>query len=317
MYRYKSLLVSLCDDAPGDRLIDYAALVARLAQAGRVQFLHVMPEIPPFSDRYPDMLPCLDGASSARRAALAGRVAARFEAPWQTTVHIDITDGAPLAEVERVAQEGAFDLLLVGQGDLAEQLARRALCSVLAVPNRAPGAVPARIERVVVPVDFSVHAAEAVDVARAFAQASGIETVHLVHVYVAPAAYGAQRAEARAQVAIEEAHWWAAQRFEAFQSRLNLRGMAVETHLVEAASVLEATLAEIAVLGADLVVVGTRGRSPSAAIQLGRVAEAVLRYAGVPVLAVKHRSTATHLLDRLLAQHVARAIPPVRLSAPA
>ncbi|MEO1479458.1 MAG: universal stress protein [Bacteroidota bacterium] len=179
-----------------------------------------------------------------------------------------------------------------------------------------PDDVPAHIERVVVSVDFSAHAAEAVDVALAFAQASGIDTVHLLHTYVAPTAYSA-RSDARAEVTREEAHRWAAQRFAAFFDRLDLRGLVVETHLVETASVAEATLAEIAALGADLVVVGTRGRSPSAAIQLGRVAEAVLKGAHVPVLAVKHRSTATNLLDRLLAQHVARAAPRLRPSMPA
>ncbi|MEL7361089.1 MAG: universal stress protein [Bacteroidota bacterium] len=313
MYRYKSLLVILHDDTQDDRLIDHAAMVAHLARAGRVQFLHVMPEIPALSDRHPDVSPFLHEASAARHAALARRVAAaHFAGPWHTTVHVDVTDGPPLAEVQRVAQEGAFDLLLVGQSELAEHLTRRAPCSVLVVPDGAP----AHVERVVVPVDFSAHAAEAVDVALAFAQASGIEAVHLLHTHVAPTAYSA-RSDARAEVTREEAHRWAAQRFAAFLDRLDLRGLVVETHLVETASVAEATLAEIDALGADLVVVGTRGRSPSAAIQLGRVAEAVLKGAHVPVLAVKHRSTATNLLDRLLAQHVARAAPRLRPSMPA
>lgn len=293
-------------------MIDHAAMVAHLARAGRVQFLHVMPEIPALSDRHPDVSPLLHEASAARHAALARRVAARFAGPWHTTVHVDVTDGRPLAEVRRVAQEGAFDLLLVGQSELAGHLTRRAPCSVLVVPDGAP----AHVERVVVPVDFSAHAAEAVDVALAFAQASGIDTVHLLHAYVAPTAYGA-RSDARVEIDREEAHRWAAQRFAAFLDRLDLRALVVETHLVETASVAEATLAEIAALGADLVVVGTRGRSPSAAIQLGRVAETVLQGARVPVLAVKHRSTATNLLDRLLAQHVARAAPRLRPSMPA
>ncbi|MEO1631148.1 MAG: universal stress protein, partial [Bacteroidota bacterium] len=212
--------------------MDHAAMVAHLAQAGRVQFLHVIPEIPALSDRHPDVLPFLHEASAARHAALARRATARFAGPWHTSVHIDVTDGTPLVEVQRVAQEGAFDLLLVGQGALAEHLTRRAPCSVLVVPDD----VPAHIERVVVSVDFSAHAAEAVDVALAFAQASGIETVHLLHAYVTPTAYGA-RSDARAEVDREEAHRWAAQRFAAFLDRLDLRGLVVETHLIETASV--------------------------------------------------------------------------------
>jgi nucleotide-binding universal stress UspA family protein len=52
-------------------------------------------------------------------------------------------------------------------------------------------------------------------------------------------------------------------------------------------------------LDIDLVVVGTRGRSASAAVLLGSVGEQVVRAARVPVVAVKRKGATLGLLDAL------------------
>ncbi|MEM9997836.1 MAG: universal stress protein, partial [Bacteroidota bacterium] len=129
--------------------------------------------------------------------------------------------------------------------------------------------------------------------------------VHFLHVYTVPTGYPSLRhppLDLRATLRTR-----AVRRLETFIEALDLRGLTPELHLAESPDVPGTILSEAAALGADLMMVGTRGRSPSAAILLGSVAEQVLRAAPVPVVAVKRKGATTRLLDVLLEQHVARA----------
>jgi hypothetical protein len=73
---------------------------------------------------------------------------------------------------------------------------------------------------------------------------------------------------------------------------------------VESSQVAEAILREAVRGNCDLIVMGTRGRSRSAAILLGSETDHVLRQAPVPVLAVKHFGAHLDLLEALLDRKV-------------
>jgi nucleotide-binding universal stress UspA family protein len=57
--------------------------------------------------------------------------------------------------------------------------------------------------------------------------------------------------------------------------------------LVDASSVLDAILGYAERYSVDLVVTGTRGRTPSARILMGSVAHGLVQYASCPVLVVR------------------------------
>ena len=149
------------------------------------------------------------------------------------------------------------------------------------------------IRRILCPVDFSDHSRRALDHAVAIARwyRSVITVTHVV----APApvtAYGP------GPVVLEPAMMSTADRdqlqanLEAFVQAETAEGVTIETGIREGNAAAEA-LAQAAELPADLITIGTHGRSGFERLLLGSVAEKVLRKAGCPVLTVPRNHPGT------------------------
>lgn len=142
-----------------------------------------------------------------------------------------------------------------------------------------------RFRTILVPIDFSEHADVALDRALELAKESG-GTLHLLHAYEIPLGtippYGIEVP----QSVVVEVRDAAARRLEKASHKARDRGVACETHLVHstpAAGIVEAART----LGADLIVMGTRGLTGVKHVLLGSVAERTVRGAPCPVLTVK------------------------------
>jgi universal stress protein A len=144
-----------------------------------------------------------------------------------------------------------------------------------------------RIQTILVPIDFSETASQALDIARALARDHGAKLVLLNAPVPPPPVHEVPVPETELTLQVEEA-------------RNQLKGMAaqitdlpVETHVMmgDAGPAIVATAKE---RQADLIVMGTHGRSGLSRLLMGSVAEAVLRHAPCPVLTIK-AGTAEHL----------------------
>jgi universal stress protein A len=141
------------------------------------------------------------------------------------------------------------------------------------------------IQRILCPVDFSDTSNHAVEYAANLAVPLGAE-MHLLHVYQLPM----YTMPDGALLAGPET----AQRvMETGQDSLNKladkvpKGTTVNTHLTE--GVPHAEVNRLAKeVGADLVVMGTHGRTGIGHLLLGSVAERVVRTSPIPVLTVRH-----------------------------
>jgi nucleotide-binding universal stress UspA family protein len=144
------------------------------------------------------------------------------------------------------------------------------------------------IHKILVPIDFSEHSRRAVDEALGLAEKFGAE-LHLLHccpLYPASAIapYDVSLPQ-NLEITIHEA----ARGFLAEWARkAGGRGIRVEKHL--SASDPATGIADLAkTLGADLIVMGTRGLTGFKHALLGSVAERTIRIAPCSVLTVKHR----------------------------
>ena len=141
------------------------------------------------------------------------------------------------------------------------------------------------IRRILCPVDFSEPSEVAVDFAVELAAKFGAE-VHLVHVYQLPVYAlpdGAMMAGPEFTTKVTTELQKALAELAAKFAPLKL-----ETHLVEGVPYRE-TVRMTEELGADLVVVGTHGRTGLRHLLLGSVAERVVRSSKVPVITVPLR----------------------------
>jgi nucleotide-binding universal stress UspA family protein len=138
--------------------------------------------------------------------------------------------------------------------------------------------------KLLVPTDFSPTSTRAVDYARALAGRLGAR-VHLLHVIEDPfitgtwsEMYAVGFPEIREQLTRD-----AELRLAALRTTFAGVPTTSEVRLGSPA----ATIAEAAHQGADMIVMGTHGRSGFAHLMLGSVAERVLRLAPCPVLTIR------------------------------
>lgn len=205
---------------------------------------------------------------------------------------IDARAGVPFAEIIAAARQATADLLVVGArkrgeverlllGGTAERILRNATLPVLG----AKGSLPPALRVILAPTDFSSASRPAVEYAIALVRrfAGRLILLHVVEPIVQTYAWPADPAAAELYLAEPgdlEPEW------EAFLSELDLAGVRWEQRTVQgfASPVIGASAAE---LGADLISLGTHGRSGLMHVLLGSVAERVLREAPCSVLSIR------------------------------
>jgi len=213
---------------------------------------------------------------------------------------------ATLDEALGVARQEGTDLLVVAGGGskTAARLMMLAPCPVLVMPAGAelkPGPV-------LIPVDFSEHSRKALAHGEALAGRWGRESI-CMFVETEDAPWHVQRDEKveheRKLAALREfapySNRHISEPLERSAEALGAMGLSF-AHSIEGADVAW-TIARVAAReGCSITVMGTRGRTASAAVLLGSVAEHLALYGTRPVLAVKTGEHNLGVLDLLLGE---------------
>jgi len=213
-----------------------------------------------------------------------------------------VATGIPSEEVIAAARAEDSDLIVVGTrgktglahvllGSTAERVIRGAPCPVLTVrmeqadAEQGEGApsMPVTLERILVPVDFSDCSLDALEYAAVMAQQAKA-SVMLLHV-LEPVSYGLDfdLGHFRSRKDVRESWTKRLEELAADHQRPNmpieyrLRGGFPSDSILDAAQTLPC----------DLIVMGTHGRRGISHTISGSVAEAVLRKARCPVVAVR------------------------------
>jgi nucleotide-binding universal stress UspA family protein len=143
----------------------------------------------------------------------------------------------------------------------------------------------APISKLLVATDFSENSARALEIAIDFAKKFGA-TVDLVHAFDIPIPAVYPYEVPIPDSLITDSRRAANKKLEAEKEKVEAAGLEVQTHLSEvpAASAVVRVAEEV---GADLLVLGTRGNTGLKHIVLGSVAERTVRHAPCSVLVVK------------------------------
>jgi universal stress protein A len=148
---------------------------------------------------------------------------------------------------------------------------------------------PRTVKRILVPTDFSDPSAEALATALAFGQSSGA-TLDLVHVAV-EATYALPPPVDVATLPIDMSKVLAraAEGLAAEEAQVRAAGVACETATLVGRPETE-IVARATETHADLIIMGTHGRSGLAHVLLGSIAERVVQHSPCPVLIVPRRT---------------------------
>lgn len=297
MQHFKRILV--CVDRP-DRdglMLGYVDFLARTSGTQEVHLLHVQGDGVGAASNEPEVTP-----ESLRRLATERPDAVRV--PGRCC---EVVTGAPLLEILRYAHDKDMDLIVVGRrcgpraeeeeerGTLAPRVARKSTCSVLVLPDEHR----AHIGTILVPVRDSECSGNALDEACGIAAATDASVVAL-NVFQVHGGYS------RAGLTLEEhktALEQAARReCDRIIERVDTRSVAVRcvTMADDADRPVPMIVKVVSQCGADLVVIGARGRTGAAGVLLGNVTERLMRKSPVPVLAVKKKGECLGVLQALL-----------------
>lgn len=273
----------------GDVALRSATVLAERAKAA-LYILHVVEPYPLYQKmRFPSVpaTAMLEEVTLKMRAQLTdlARSLPLSHVPVETDVHI----GKPFLELLRTARRWDANLVVVGVssrgegrflGSTGERVLRKAMVPVL-LAKRELTVGP---KTVLIPIDFSPCSRKAAEEGVAVVRGFGGKVIFL-HVmdfqYIYPAGYGAEAIFIPQPAPSELEPEW-----QEFLSGLPLNEVNWEKQTREGRAA--PTIADAALeTGADLVAIGTHGRTGLAHVLLGSVAEAVLRLIPCSVLTVR------------------------------
>lgn len=233
------------------------------------------------------------------RAAAQSRLdqAAARLADAGTPVDTDLRMGIPSQAILAAAEEWRPELLVIGTrgltglahlllGSTAERVVQKAQCPVLSVhPHDAERHRP--IRTVVVPTDFSRDADRALEkVLHLFPAPQGAIRLVLVHAYHLPIEYTAYGPIPTSVHYLEDVAGEAEQRLKEHAKEYQREGVTVEAVCREGFAP-DVIVEEATQRNADLVAMGTHGRSGLAHLLLGSTAERVVQKAPCPVMTMR------------------------------
>ena len=280
------------------RAEDYACALACSWRAS-LTVLSVAEFPPGLNPHYPvnhQYLADLLNQTSSQLVDLKGRAERRGIA-----VTTRVATGIPSEEVITAARAEDSDLIVVGTrgktglahvllGSTAARVIRGAPCPVLTVRTEPADTEdegvlsrPVTLERILVPVDFSDCSLDALEYAVVVAQQAKASLM-LLHV-LEPVSYGLDFTLGHVRTREQVRESWT-KRLEELASSHQHSHVPVESQL-RGGSPSDSILDSAQTLPCDLIVMGTHGRRGISHTISGSVAEAVLRKARCPVIAVR------------------------------
>ncbi|MDB6120749.1 MAG: hypothetical protein JWO08_4530 [Verrucomicrobiaceae bacterium] len=218
--------------------------------------------------------------------------------PAAVGVKVEVRVGHPFEELVQACATHEADLLVMGPkgsinepghiGVIAAKCVRKAPVDVLIVRKSASGP----FKRIVACVDFSENAAKAVQFALHVAGQDGAE-LDCLHVFQSATTvaldYGGFATPLPPMVSDEEAAKEWRSELEEFLEPLTRKAqdLQVRSLIKDSPSIREAIMEHVSETHADLVVLGTRGKSGLREMLIGTTAEKILQGAPCSILAVK------------------------------
>lgn len=295
----KHILCPVDFSETSERALHHAMVMAQRLGA-RVTLLHSY-TLPNFVMPEGAMLPApqdLTRLSVAAQANLDATAAKYAHTVVKLTPELSV--GAADVEISRCATNDDVDLIVMGThgrtglehallGSIAERVVRTSEVPVLTIREPRPGdkhaqTLTAAIEMILCAVDFSEPSARALTYAAALARQLGA-SLHLLHVHsTVDYALAAGSYTVRPEL-LRELKQGVDQRIEELRASVATDGLNVSASTVTGVpykAIREAAHAH----HADLIVMGTHGRTGFERMLLGSVAERVVRTSTVPVLTV-------------------------------
>lgn len=296
MKQPRKMLAATDFSAPARHALERAALVAGAHPDARMMMAHVVAE-----SAFETLRRLLPGdAAALETGALeqAGKnldeLAAHLRESCACSIETRLLQGAPLAVLSGLAESEQVDLLVMGArgshflqeallGTTTERVLSKSSRPLLAVKQRPLSSY----RRILAPVDFSAHAATAINAAHAWLPDAEFVLLHAFEVELESTFQFAGLDEERIHRYRIQAREAAQASMEEFITSLEVPASRMTRQFAHGAATLRILEQEQA-LDADLIVMGKHGQSVMEELLLGSVTKHVLAHSSSDVFIAGH-----------------------------
>lgn len=302
MKNFEKAMVGLDLTEMDDILLPKVVNLINILGIKKVYFIHVAKDLALPEDlkhSYPDLLAPADESIKAEIISLLKT----HKFPDEVEYEIEVNEGNPMDLVLRWAKIKDVDLMIMGRkkelagsGSLAKDMAQKAPCSVLFLSEKAPVQIP---KKVLIPMDFSEHSKFTLEFAEKVSKEIGAEILGL-HLYQVPTGYYKTGKSHEEFSEIMKGH--AQKEYEKFIQKYNFQPfdclfVLQENGVNEGRQILAYAQKE----NVGMILMGSRGRTSSAAILLGSVAEKLVQINNeIPMLIFKNKGESMSFFDAIL-----------------
>lgn len=306
MIQFQRLLIALDLTKMDEVLINYVAELSSQLSIEKLYFIHVVKnlELPEeVSKKYPELLAPVDEACERD---IQQKLEKYFPKDSSVTYEIDVEEGNASEIIMKWAKVKQVDMIVLGKkldlkgsGVKAFRIAKLSHCSVVFVPE----ALPEKIEKIVVPVDFSEASEMALSVAKELAKSNNQAEILCLNVYSVPVGYHAsgksykEFAEIMKNNAKKDY-----QKFAASLKGIDLSNVTDHYVLNEESKDVDEEIYQFSInTKADAIVIGSRGKTSAAHLLLGSTAEKLMHHDyQIPVFMVKDKHKNIGFIEALL-----------------
>lgn len=302
MYQLKRLLVALDLTEMDEVLIKYTSHLASSIKAEKVYFFHIAKDFrlpDEIKQAYPDLLAPTDESLAA---IMEAQISDYWESNYDCEKSIEVKEGNPTTSLLKWVDNKQIDLVVMGRkkalngsGVMPSKIANLVHCSVMLVPEKAKFS----LESLSVPLDFSKHSKLAADEALTIAEQQN-SSVNFVHVFHVPSGF-----HKTGKTYEEVTHIMrnvADKNYKKFLKEFDIdTSLKCEMILDDDNAPADKLFKHADKVGADLIVMGSKGRTGIASIFLGSVASKLINYVtDIPLLIVKEKEENMGFLKALL-----------------
>lgn len=303
MYTINNILVALDFTTMDHNLVKYVFEFSKIVAFKKIVMAHVAKEI-----NLDEEVPGPEGGPTTitKREEIVFQLETlvnEYRGDFDGEILYRVKNGDPQTEILQVSKNQDTDMIVIGRktiaegsGALSRKLARRALCSILTLPQNA---VPS-FKKVLIPIDFSQFSYIALEKAINLAKKTPIEIICL-NVYNLPNGYLAsgKSTEEFSKIMRENAE----KRFKHFIKDLDVEGINLKTkYQLDIRNAIAKIIFNIGLVEhVDMIMMGSKGKSTLAAAFLGSTTEKILLHnISIPTLVLKKKEINVGFLDSLL-----------------
>ncbi|MEX2593215.1 MAG: universal stress protein [Anditalea sp.] len=305
MYQIKKLIVCLDQTTMDETLVKFAAFIAEINQTKKIYFTNIIRNLNIPKEVLKEFPNLIDNMVEERKAQMKELVDKNWDDRLETEISFVVKEGQLAKKILKQAHEKSADMILVGRkvtlpgsGVGAQRLARRASCTLMIIPENS---IP-KINKILVPSDFSDYSKDALEEAILIAEKSG-KDIEIIcqNVFTIPSGYhftGKSYDEFAAIMQVQ-----AEINYKKFIRKIDTKSIKITPVYTkdEDDDPVEDIINKAIEINANSIIIGAKGRTAATALFLGSMAERLIQLNDkIPLLVTRPKGKNAGILEYIL-----------------